>query len=444
IGSGIPDFYPQSWSESLFRWIMAQTTDSTILVLSTVDETGLVPRYLEQLGHDRVATLTISERYIADDPAVAARLDAAGGIIVLDRDPGQILNLWKGTRTEAAMQRAFSGGRVLVGMGGGAQALLGLIPDAGTRSTTPGQVVRRPVAATMTCELGLTGSVGEIFVEPFFTRRARLPLLMNVMARRRQQNNAAVILGLGIDEQTGVIWSADDHLTVHGAGAVSFLRFTSESVIRLDPRLPPVITALALDQLTEGFMINLSTAEVVLVPETATTGFSSASLVISGDQVLEGARIGHPQPGVWEVTQLDRHSYALQRGLLDEVFGEGRFDGIRLITGAFINADHDENRLGGLTWTLANHPGSWGILMDRGSKADLLASGSLVPLPMTDQPGVLVIDATRLGHRDYSRFKTHLDGRGPRQSVALTNLRLHLIATRCDVNLRSGVVTVRP
>ncbi len=444
IGSGIPDFYPNSWSQGIFKRLIAQTPDQSFLVLSTVDEVGLVPRYFEHFGCENVATLTISERYIADDPAVAARIDAAGCVVVVDRDPGQILSLWKQTRTEAALRRAFNSGRALAGLGGGAQALLGLIPDAATRARTPGQVIRRPVAATMSCEIGLIGAVGEMFVEPFFTRRARLPLLMNVLACRRQQVPTADLLGIGIDEQTGVFWSADDHLTVLGAGTVAFLRFTADSRLRLDTRLPPVITAMALDLLTEGFMINLATREIVLVPESAESGFAPFPLSIRADLILDGSRIGSPQPGVWEVVNLDRHSYALQRALLEEIVGEQRFDGLRLISGAFINPDHDENRIGGLIWTLANHPGSWGILMDRGSKADLLASGSLIPLPVTDQPAILVIDASRMVHRDYSHFKTLLDGKGPRQSAALTNLLVHLLASRCQLNLKTGAITIQP
>ena len=78
-------------------------------------------------------------------------------------------------------------------------------------------------------------------------------------------------------------------------------------------------------------------------------------------------------------------------------------------------------------WLLARTPGLTGLLMDSGAVARLDGEGRLETEKIPGAPSALLFDCRDVRWVDFSRWTTSGRAKGPRQSVALTNARLHLL-----------------
>lgn len=444
IGGGTESNEPGAWSEAPYRWVVERSAGGTVVVLSANRETRWIPDYFEQLGAADAFNLQIADADSADSSETADAILAADAVFIKGGDQWRYVRSWKGTRTEDAIREVYERGGVVAGTSAGAHVLSEVVFDARNGSVYPEEAVRDPFNRYMSLSDDFLGLIPGALVDSHFTRRGRLGRLLPMLARWRYDTGRAV-LGIGIDERTALLVGPDLRAEVAGEGAVTFLRATAATRVEVGAGAPPVMTAVACDQLTEGFVFDLAARTVVAVPETSITvrpepaheRVTATDLDGGDDAAADAGPVRLEDPGV--------DPYALQLGLLEEAAGRGELGRLIVMPRVFAEPDEYENRVGGAQWLLARHPGTAAVLLDAGASASVTASGWLRPIAGRDEPALLILDGHSLRAVDFSSWWTYSDSVGPRQSVALAGLRVHLIAAGWAYSIpRGAVVALTP
>ncbi len=439
VGGGRENWYPGSWSEAPCRWFLQRAGEGRIVIVSSVPRDDRLPEYLHELG-GVAENLLIERPWLADADEVVEKLSTAAGIILAEDDPWRMHVILRTSKAEAIIREAWENGKPLCGWGGGAALLGEIMIASGPKTLDPAEVIRDPYCAGSGFCAGILATASSAIIEPHFTRRGRLLRLLPMLARYEVENPERSMLGIGIDTQTALLVNDLGHATVSGEGTVTFLWRLASSATRLESGLPPVVTHVQHDQLTDGFVYNVFTREIVVKPESAHTPPALEPVPDSfGYANLEGTRPEGAGAGDAEVLNLASHAYALELGLLAEREGRRELPAAIVMNRALADYDLIGNRVGGLFWGMARRAGCTGVLLDAGAAAEVLAPGGLLmPFPMTRQASLLIVDARSLEWRDCSHWRSFPESVGLRQSVALTNLTDHLLATRWNYDIPAG------
>lgn len=161
-----------------------------------------------ELGVPRVAHLSIASREESVDAGRAAVLDEATAVFFTGGDQVKIASKLGGTALFARMRELFAAGALVAGTSAGASAM-GEAMLVARGSEAPSHKVE--AAFYMTHGLGL---VPDLIIDQHFAQRARIERLIGAIAE-----NPGVV-GIGIDEDTGVILEPDGRFHVIGGGAV--------------------------------------------------------------------------------------------------------------------------------------------------------------------------------------------------------------------------------
>jgi cyanophycinase len=184
----------------------AELAGRHILVVATAsaEPDDLETRYVEafdRLGAGSVRPLRLSTRAAANDPAVAAELNAATGVFFTGGDQERITATLGGTLADSELQRLVAN-RALV-LGG---------TSAGAAMMSGTMIVGGDGAAVQTGP-GLEFLPG-VLIDMHFAERGRLHRLLAAVARYPHE------LGLGIDEDTAILVDGD-RFEVLGSGSVT-------------------------------------------------------------------------------------------------------------------------------------------------------------------------------------------------------------------------------
>jgi hypothetical protein len=161
-------------------------------------------------------------------------------------------------------------------------------------------------------------------------------------------------------------------------------------------------------------------------------------------QTLDGSSVSARESGEAVLTNVDLDAATFRVGAISERPGSATIPGTIIMTKAFSHRDFYENRLGGLLWGLARHPGLIGVLLDETGKMEIRDTGDFVPLPVTDQPAAMIFDTTTLEWHGFSTWRNYPDSVKTRCSVALIGLRVHLLPSRFRFSLGDGSVVQDP
>ncbi len=428
IGGGTEFDEAGAWSEVPYRWVVDRAGGGTVAVLSAGRESRWIPDYFELLGARDAFNLQIADLETADSAETAEVILAADAVFIKGGDQWRYVRSWKGTRTEDAIRAVYSRGGVVAGTSAGAHILSEVVFDARNGTIYPEEAVRDPFDHYLSLSEDFLGLLPDALVDSHFTRRGRIGRLLPMLARW-YHDTGRHLLGIGIDERTALLVNPDLRAEVAGEGAVTFLRATPATRVEIAEGAPPVITAVACDQLTEGFVFDLLARTVAAVPEGAITrwpepfrGEVVATELVGTDETAAAA-------GLVRIEDPGADPYALQLGMLEEAPGRGELGRLIVMPRAFSDRDEYENRVGGAQWLLARNPGAAAVLLDAGAQVSVTGSGRLRPVPGRAEPSVLVLDGRNLAAVEFSNWWTYEDSVGPRQSVALAGLEVHLIAS---------------
>ena len=154
----------------------------------------------------RLDVLDVRSRDEADAPATLKRLEKATGVMFTGGDQLRLLEIFSGARFMAALRRRIREGMVVGGSSAGAMAMgdPAIVRGEPTEFYEDGAIRHAP---------GL-GLVPRVCVDTHFVVRGRLPRLVAVVALYPD------IVGLGIEENSGVEVSPEGVATVLGDGVV--------------------------------------------------------------------------------------------------------------------------------------------------------------------------------------------------------------------------------
>jgi cyanophycinase len=167
---------------------------------------GLYDKTFRRLGSRQVRALEVTARADANGDEAVAAIDAATGVFFTGGNQLRITRLLGGTRLDTALHRRREEGLVVAGTSAGAAMMSGVM----IVGSAPTMTLRAGVV-----ELGSgLGFLPGVLIDQHFEQRGRLRRLLAAIAQHPHE------LGLGIDEDTGVV--VDGHtFEVVGSGSVT-------------------------------------------------------------------------------------------------------------------------------------------------------------------------------------------------------------------------------
>lgn len=161
-----------------------------------------------ELGVKRIEHLAINSREEAIDETRVTVLEGASAIFFTGGDQVKIATKLGGTALLSKMRELLGDGVLIAGTSAGASAM-GEAMLVGRGAEVPSHKV--DAAFYMTRGLGL---ISDLIIDQHFAQRARIERLIGAIAENPG------VLGIGIDEDTGVILEPDGRWHVIGTGAV--------------------------------------------------------------------------------------------------------------------------------------------------------------------------------------------------------------------------------
>ena len=122
VGGGSENY--NDWSDAPYGWIVEKSDSGKIIILGVSSSvTSWLPNYFMALGADTAYNKVISSTSQANLQATYDELITAKAIFIRGGDQWDYINLWKGTKTDSAIQYVFNNGGVVAGTSAGAAVL---------------------------------------------------------------------------------------------------------------------------------------------------------------------------------------------------------------------------------------------------------------------------------------------------------------------------------
>lgn len=174
------------------------------------------------LKPDSVETLLLDTRDKANSDYAEWVVRNAELVFIAGGDQSAHLNAWQGTRTQTALQAAYARGAVIGGTSAGLAVQGEFIYDPdGVSAVTSAEALANPYRSSVLFSQGFLDVplMNDIITDSHFHQRDRMGRLLAFMARLRQDNTTARILGIGIDETTSLFIDRNGLGVADGAGA---------------------------------------------------------------------------------------------------------------------------------------------------------------------------------------------------------------------------------
>lgn len=423
-----------SWAPAVFGWMVSNAPAGHVIVLGVSgSDNGVANTFLAN-GAASVTQLNVTPAN-ADLPATYGAITAADIVWMRGGDQSRYVNDWGGTLTEQAIRDVYSAGGVIGGTSAGC-AVLGELIYTPTSPAASSLTNREALQDGFHPDMNLVDDFLEltpgVLFDTHFTERARQARLA-VMLGRWFEDSGEDVLGIGVDDRTALCVYPDLTAEVRGEGAVTLLHRTGASEQAYAPGEPPALTALRHLQLTAGYVVDLTTRQVVSRPASATLVGPPTTSAVFQSEVIDGGVAADNALGDWQVLD-GGDDLALFDGALTLAPGADQLLNTVVSTRVWQSTAFDENRMGGPQWALAQHPHALALYLDgnnasAGSAMTVQPSGHLGVLAstMTNEVACLVLDSHGVVSVDFSSAVSGGGSVGPRQSVALEDARLHVL-----------------
>lgn len=230
---------------------MAGGREARLAVVTTATghprETGEEYRALfSDLGAAQVNVLAITDRQAAGDSHQVAEVDNCSGLFFTGGDQLRLTSILGGSAVDAAVRRALRRGVVIAGTSAGASMMSDTMIVDGSSSDTP-----KKDSLSMAHGMGLWP---EVVIDQHFAQRGRINRLLAAIALNPH------ILGVGIDEDTGLVVAPERSFTVIGSQTVTVVdgKAVIHSNISESQRFDPLaLTNVVLHVLPSGYGYDL-------------------------------------------------------------------------------------------------------------------------------------------------------------------------------------------
>lgn len=247
---------------------LAGGADGSIVVISTASSLGdaATQAYRELflgLGIGAVTGIRPEERDEADDPAAVTTLSEATGVFLTGGNQSRLTQVVAGTRLGDAISNAHDRGVVLAGTSAGASALASHMVAFGRPGPTP-----KHRMVTLAAGLGI---VPGVVIDQHFEERGRIGRLLALVAQ------SPSLLGIGIDEDTCAVVTADRVLHVLGRGAVTLVdgSHVKTDAYRGKGYRPVMVSGATLHSLPSGYRFDMRGRALLTGPDALEDGEAS-------------------------------------------------------------------------------------------------------------------------------------------------------------------------
>lgn len=444
-----------AWSYRLYKRLL-QTGDVTgdqrirVVILSAACESRFLPEYFQWLGAHEALNLKIASREDANDPNLLRPLESADVVFIKGGEAAQYYDLWNETLLETQLRTVVQQRGGSIGGTSAGAMILAQYAFSGGQELQPLDVLADAHARGLQDQDGRSGIhsdflgfLPELILDTHYTGRGRLGRLLGLHAATVQEQKVSSLLGLGLDERTGLVFQGQ-LFEVVGQGGVDVVQQTPTSVLRRVPGQPLLYTQLRLDRLTEGWRFDLRTHQpdtVLAPPGTLTVTYAGGGPV----QVAPLAVHGHDykQEGLFQrVIQYEPQEFAIQEtpqeAYIPQAFG---------ILNAH-NRDYRGAAQESMMRALYEFPGFSGFLLadsgqvTRGIRAPELLNFQRNGSLSYSEAATLVLSGKSMTHRGLSPYVSNEDsGSGRLKAPALINLRVHVLSQTPALGVRYHIRT---
>jgi cyanophycinase len=222
-----------------FRWLCKKANGGNFLILRARGDDEYNPYVNGLCKLNSVATLVISGRDSAQDPAVADIIRRAEAVFIAGGDQARYVNFWRGTAVQAAINANIASGKPIGGTSAGL-AILGefsygaLNDPPDDSSLASADALRDPFFARITLvrDFLRVPLLENTITDSHFAKRDRLGRSLVFLARIMQDGWAKTPREIAIDEKSALLVEADGKAKVVGPGeGAYFLRPTEAPAI---------------------------------------------------------------------------------------------------------------------------------------------------------------------------------------------------------------------
>ena len=239
-----------------------------VVVISTASSLGeaATAAYRDlflSLGLGRVSGIHPDDRPDANDDSAVTLLAEATGVFLTGGNQSRLTQVVAGTRLADALSNAHDRGVVVAGTSAGASALGAHMVAFGRPGPTPKNRMVQLAAG-----LGL---VPGVLIDQHFEQRGRIGRLLALVAQ------SPSLLGVGIDEDTCAVVSADRTLSVIGRGAVTIVDGSrvATDAYRGKGHRPVMVSGAILHSLPSGYRFDMRARALLTGPDAVEEGEAS-------------------------------------------------------------------------------------------------------------------------------------------------------------------------
>jgi cyanophycinase len=217
--------------DSAMQWMIDQSGGGDFVVIRASGADGYNSYIYSELGRtvDSVETFVMKQERAAYDPFVIGQIRNAEALFIAGGNQWDYVRMWKGTPVEDAIHYLIDKG-VPVGGTSAGLAILGEFSFSAERGTIYSyEALKNPFNPRLTLENDFLHLpfLEDTITDSHFVERDRMGRLVTFLARILQDGWADQARGIGIDGKTALAVEGNGVATLHGFGAVYFLRTTT-------------------------------------------------------------------------------------------------------------------------------------------------------------------------------------------------------------------------
>lgn len=220
---------------------------------SEYEDSGSIYQHVfTDFGAPSVRIIPLFSRNEADLPDIAKELAKATGIFMTGGDQSKIVSILHGTASLRAIVTAYERGATIGGTSAGAAAMSDPMIAGGI-----GGLLARSRMVKLSQGLGLTTS---LLIDQHFQQRKRLGRLLTGVLSYPQ------MIGVGVDEDTAALVTADGQLSVIGRGTVTIVDASEARSVNLattPDKSPIAFSRMVLHTLVHDGKFDINRREII-------------------------------------------------------------------------------------------------------------------------------------------------------------------------------------
>ncbi|MFA5504661.1 MAG: cyanophycinase [Vulcanimicrobiota bacterium] len=246
--------------DEAFRFLAEQGGHGDFLVLRGSGADGY-QQYVDEVAEvNSVSTLVLKDAEAAQDPFVLEKVRNAEAVFFAGGDQWNYVGKWKNSPLLVELNRALLRGVPMGGTSAGL-AILGERVFTAENGTVDSEAVLQDPhhpAVSLDSDFLKVPGLENLITDSHFSERQRLGRLVTFMARLQDDQELDRVRGLGVDEQTAVLLSAEGQGVVVGEGKAHFVEALQKPE-RVESGQPLTHRALTLHSLQAGQTFSFST-----------------------------------------------------------------------------------------------------------------------------------------------------------------------------------------